>query len=222
MKSTNKSDSVIGYLAAIAPALLQLIGVLSVGLIDVLKLSEYVFSPGFINIANFLVILLSISIISMASFWDYNRFALSKNKQDPFSDTKRFWKILKFTCILAILGTLAFVIVVIEKPRITSNIELYTLFQWLGYITSMVSVSFIIYSFVLLKIQEKRNRELYENYIPRLFDSLHRNGHIKNPDIQILNINRNELQVEVRLGGESKYRVSTDYIGEMVSIEGLK
>ena len=86
----------------------------------------------------------------------------------------------------------------------------------------MVSISFIIYAFALLKIQERQNKNLYGNYIPRLVDSLRRYGHVKDPDIVIMNVNRNELSAIVRLGGASKYKVFTDFTGEMISIEWMK
>lgn len=222
MNQQKSSDSLISYLAAIAPALLQLIAVLSVGLVNVLKFNEFVLAPGFINIANFLVILLAISLISLASFWDYNKFSLIKSGGNLFDQTKNFWFGLKIFFSLAVVGFFIFIAIVINRSNITSNIELWTLLQWTTYIASMISVSFIIYAFALLKIQEKQNRSAYENYIPRLIDSLRRYGHVKTPDIIIESLDRNTNQAVVKLGGNSKFKIITDYTGEMISIEGIK
>lgn len=217
-----RGDSLISYLAAIAPALFQLLAVLSVGLVNVLKLDQFVLTPNFINLANFLVILLSISIISLSSFWDYNKFNLLKQNENIFSQTKKFWVALRVFFFLALFGSLVFVGIATNKSIIENNIEIWAFIQWFSYIISMTSISFIIYAYALLKIQEKNNRSMYENYIPRLIDSLRRYGHVNDPDIVIQNIDRQKSQAIVKLGGTSKYLVTTDYTGEMVSIEGLK
>ncbi len=222
MSKHQDNQSIISYLAAIAPALLQLIAVLSVGLVDVLNFKEFVFAPRFINIANFLVILLAISIISLASFWDYNKFPLANQGDDIFSQTRKFWKTLKVFCLLSIAGFVVFLGIVLTKNAITHYKEWFTFFQWASYIVSMVSISFIIYSFVLLKIQEKNNQSLQENFIPRLLDSLRRYGHVRDPDIVIHSINRETQEAIVKLGGASTYRVKMDFTGEMLTIEGLK
>ena len=222
MDNKQKGDSLISYLAATAPALLQLVAVLSVGLVNVLRLDQFVLIPGFINIANFLVILLSISIISLSSFWDYNKFGLLKEGENILTQTKKFWRVLIIFCVIASTGSLVFVGILLNKVNISSYIEVWAFIQWSTYIVFMVSISFIIYAFALLKIQERQNKNLYGNYIPRLVDSLRRYGHVKDPDIVIMNVNRNELSAIVRLGGASKYKVLTDFTGEMISIEGMK
>jgi hypothetical protein len=222
MSKQQSSDSLISYLAAIAPALFQLLAVLSVGLVNVLKLDQFVLVPNFVNLANFLVILLSISIISLSSFWDYNKFGLLKEGENIFSQTKKFWNLLKICCVIAIVGSVIFVGIVINKSNITQFLELFAFIQWLSYIVLMTVISFIIYAFALLKIQERKNNNLFENYIPRLIDSLRRYGHVKDPDIVIEKIDREKLQAVVKLGGASKYFVTTDFTGEMTSIEGLK
>ena len=221
MNNNQKSDSIIGYIAATAPVLLQLIGVLSISLVDALNLEEFVLLPRFINIANFLVVLLSVSLISLASFWDYNKFALG-NGTSPFNQTILYWDRLKLAFKISLLCFILFIGIIIFKSAILNNIEFWTLLQWIGYIGGLVSVSFIIYSFTLLKIQEKRNNLTFENYIPRLVDSLRRYGHVKDPDIVIEHIDRNNLQAVVKLGGASKYIVTTDFTGEMTSISGMK
>jgi hypothetical protein len=222
MQNSQKSDSLISYIAATAPALLQLLAVLSIGLVNVLRFDQFVLIPNFINIANFLVVLLSISLISLASFWDYNKFGLLEPGESIFSQAKKFWRVLISFCALATTGSLAFVGIVLNKEILIHNTETWAFLQWATYIISMVSVSFIIYAFALLKIQEKQNEESYANYIPKLVDSLRRYGHVKDPDIVIESINRNELQAIVKLGGSSKYKVYTDHTGEMVSIQGIK
>lgn len=223
MKNVYDGDSMIGYLAAIAPALLQLIAVVSIGLINVLRLDKFVLAPDFINIANFIVILISVSLISLSSFWDYNKISLGNQGEDVFTaPTKFFWKVLRIFLAISIIAFVIFVSIVLFKNQIVSNVELFTLLQWVAYITSMVSMSFIIYAFALLKIQERKNNSLMDNYIPRLLDSLRRYGHVKNPDIEIHQVNRNENIAIVKLGGESKFRVFTDFTGEMISIEAVK
>lgn len=216
----NSGDSVISYLAAVAPALLQLIGVISVGLVDTLRLDKFVLLPEFINFANFLVIVVSISLISLASFWDYNKFNLRKQSDDIFTHTKKYWNVLKIFWVIVITHTIVFMAIILNKEYfIGSNVAVFA--QWFSYVVLMVAISFIIYSFVLLKIQEKRNLELVENYIPRLIDSLRRYGHVKDPDIVILKVDRNNQEAVVKLGGASKYSVKTDFTGEMISIEGF-
>ncbi|OGC51258.1 hypothetical protein A2982_04140 [candidate division WWE3 bacterium RIFCSPLOWO2_01_FULL_39_13] len=222
MDRQQSSDSLISYLAAVAPALLQLLAVLSVGLVNILKLDQFVLIPNFINLANFLVILLSISIISLSSFWDYNKFNLLKEGENIFSQTKKFWRLLRICCLISVMGGVFFVGIVINKPNITASLEIWAFLQWFSYITFMTSISFVIYAFALLKIQEKKNRNLVENYIPRLIDSLRRYGHVKDPDIVILKVDRVNCQATVKLGRSSKYLVTTDFTGEMTSIEVSK
>lgn len=222
MSKQQNSDSIISYLAAITPALFQLLAVLSVGLVNVLKLNQFVLIPDFINLANFLVILLSITIIGLSSFWDYNKFGLLKEGENILSQTKKFWKLLKTCCGIAIFGSIVFVGIVINKSHITQFLEFFAFAQWLSYIIFMTSISFIIYAFALLKIHERKNNSMFENYIPRLIDSLRRYGHVRDPDIVILKVERDKHQATVKLGGTSKYLVTTDYTGEMTSIEGLK
>lgn len=217
-----KSDSIISYIAATAPVLLQLLGVLSISLVNALKLDKFVLMPELINIANFLVILLSISLISIASFWDYNRFALSTNNTSPFNQTIEFWNRLKLAFRISLMSFFVFIGVIVFRPTLTSSIEVWTFIQWLGYIVGLGSISFIIYAFTLLKIQERRNNSLVENYIPRLLDSLRRYGHVRDPDIVIENIDRNKNIAVVKLGRNSKYIITTDFSGEMTSIEGWK
>lgn len=222
MQNQQKGDSLISYLAATAPALLQLVAVVSVGLIDTLKLDQLVLRPELINLSNFLVVILSISLISLSSFWDYNKFALLKPGEDMFSQVKNYWHILKMFCVAAFISTTVLIGIIVFKTRIINNIELWTFLQWGSYILSMIMISFIIYTLALLKIQERRNKDLYENYIPRLVDSLRRYGHVKNPEIEIQEVDRSSSTAVVKLGGASKYFVRTDYTGEMTSIEALK
>lgn len=226
MKSVQNGDSIIGYLAAITPALLQLIGVVSVGLVGVLKLDEFVMAPDFINMANFLTILISISIISMSSFWDYNRYAINSSKKtnpterfDLFEDTRSFWKVLKVFCSIAVVGFFIFMYFVLNKSKFVENVEIFAFFQWSAYIVSMSSVSFIIYAFALMKIQQKNNKTLTENYIPRLVDSLRRYGHVENPGVTIDQVDPTHTFAVVRLGSKDRHKVYTDYTGEMTSIE---
>lgn len=216
-----QSDSIISYLAAIAPALLQLIAVLSVGLVNVLRLEQFVLAPTFINFANFLVVLLSISLISLSSFWDYNKFTLLNEGENVFSQTKNFWKVLKIFEIISVIASIIFMGVILNKSDIKSDINFWAFTQWSAYVIAMVSLSFIIYTFALLKIQERKYKSLYENYIPRLIDSLRRYGHVSDPDIVIDKVDRETRQAEVRLGSKDKYKVTTDFTGDMVSIEKL-
>lgn len=222
MTEQKNTDSVIAYLAATAPALLQLIAVTSVGFVNVLRLDKFVLDPEFINIANFLVILLSISIITLASFWDYNVFALLQPAENIFNQTKKYWKILKISCVVSVIGFFTFMAIILNKPSIFAYIEIFTFIQWASYIISMTSMSFIIYSYVLLKIQERKSKDLRENYIPRLIDSLRRYGHVKSPDIIILSVDKQTNTAIVKLGGNTKFSVTTDYDGTMTSIEAVR
>jgi hypothetical protein len=216
---TNKqNDSFINYLAATAPALLQLVAVLSVGLVNILRLDEYVLTPRFINMANFLTVLISISLISLASFWDYNKFSLLKANESIFDQTKKFWSLLKIVFLFVLMGFILFVLIAINKVKIDQSVEMWSFIQWFSYIVSMTSVSFIIYSYALLKVQEKNNKNLQENYIPRLLDSLRRNGHVDEPDVIIDSIDRENNMAIVRFTSAQKFKVITDYTGEMVSI----
>lgn len=50
---------------------------------------------------------------------------------------------------------------------------------------SMTFISYIIFIIITLINQQKNAKSLQENFIPKLLDSLRRNGHVKNPDIII-------------------------------------
>lgn len=218
MENQQKSDSILSYVIAIAPALLQLVAVFSKGLVEVIKFDQFVLHPNFINIANLLVILLSLSFISMSSFWDTNKFNLHLG-ENFLSLSGKFWRVLWAFVIIAVLTSISFMAIVLNRNNITSYIEAWSFFQWLSYVLFMTSTSFIVYTLILLKLQEKNSKNLQYNYVPRLLDSLRRNGHVKQPDIIIDSIGDDKSKATVRFGAKGpRYTVKTNFTGEMTEI----
>jgi len=214
----NQADNLLAYLAATAPALFQLVAVTSVGLVDVLKLNQFVLFPQLLNLSNLFVVILSILLISSYTYWDQNKFSMSQTI-DIYKMNSGLWRAIKFFTILAFFSLLVFLGILINKSKLLTNVEIWGYAQWVSYILGMTSLSFIVYIFFLTKIRERQGKRLNENFIPRLLDSLRRYGHIKNPDIIVESINKSVMPptavVKIK---NSRYVVSTDFTGEMTSI----
>ena len=221
-KPSPQGENLLAYLAATAPALFQLIAVISVGLVNILKISDFVIFPQFINIANLFVILLSLAAISLYSFWDMKKFSLIEHDKETFFDQeKKLWKTLRIAAVLAFMVIMVFISIGLNRPTLISFVEIWATTQWFSYITGLTLTSFIIYVFVLSKIKEKQSKIMFENFIPRLIDSLRRYGHVKDPDVVIKSIDRPTNRAVVII--ENKfYLVQTGYDGEMQTIRELK
>lgn len=218
-----QSDNLFAYLAATAPALFQLVAVLSVGLTNVLNLNKFVFFPEFLNIANLFVVLFTLIFITLSYYWDTNRINLHPPKNPKKFDftlfPRIFWNVFYKVVILAVVSSFLFIGILLNKTTITTNINVWGTVQWIAYIVALTAISFSIYVFTLLKIQEKNGKLLQENFVPRLMDSLRRYGYVRNPDIRIVSINIHQEAVVII--ENNQFRIYTTVEGEMVAAEFL-
>lgn len=217
----SQDESLVAYLAAITPVLFQLIGVISGGLVDVLKIDQFVSKSEFLNLANFIIMLLTLILISLSSFWDHNKFSFLKEGENGQSLPKKFWSKLKISALLAFLPWFIFVVIILNKNAFNANADLLSLMQWTSYIIAMTFTSFVIYVLVLLKFQNRRSTNLRENFTPRLIDSLRRNGHVEQPDVIVEFISPIKRVAIVKIKNR-KYFINTEPTGEMTKIEKLK
>lgn len=216
-----KTESLIAYLAAIAPALIQLIAVFSVGLANVLQLQKFLHTPDFLSAANFFVILLVLVLITLSSYWDNNKFSLMDIQDALHHSPAIIWRKLKIASIISFICICVFSIFGLNKEFYLFSFGLTSFLQWLSYIVGMTCISWIIYLYSIMKIQQRQAYNLQENYIPRLIDSLRRYGYVKNPDVVIEHIKRDDSQVFVRIDNK-RYKVFTDFTGEMLAIENIE
>lgn len=219
--SKNPENNLLAYFAAVAPALFQLIAVLSIGLNDTLRLNNFVLLPEFLNIANLFIVLITLGLITLNSFWDTNRINLYMTPGvilDFSQFPKIFWSNFKNTIVFSILTAILFILIVLNKEIFESYGGIWAAIQWIAYIGFLTSTSYFIYIFVLLKIQERNGRMLQENFVPRLMESLRRYGYVTNPDIKILTLDKNNSESKVSINGVT-YKIKTTYDGEMISAE---
>lgn len=218
---TQNSNNFIAYIVATAPALFQLIAVVSVGLNEKLNLRDFVFNPEFLNIANLFVILFTIILITLNSWWDTNKFSLTDNSDQlifPFTKlTKTFWQNIKNVTFFSLFFGLIFISISLNKNFIPSNVNFWATLQWVSYISTLTLTSYGIYILILLKMQEITNKTREENFIPKLMDSLRRYGFVNNPDVKILSVNKYALEAYVLIENV-KWKVATNQDGEISSI----
>lgn len=227
-RQKENTDNLLPYLAATAPALFQLVAVTSIGLTNILSLRTFLFLPEFLNVANLFVVLFTLTLITLTTWWDSNRFNLEFQPNTIFDFTKSpkiFWKYFRITVILAILSGVIFLCIAVNKIFIENYFESYTSFwttaEWIAYILSLTLMSYSIYIFVLLKIQARNVKALQDNFVPRLMDSLRRYGYVNDPDIIIKKLDRNNGNATVIINKTDIYDVKTDFTGEMIEINAV-
>jgi hypothetical protein len=238
-QNPEKNDLTTAIISNIT-VVVQIIAVGAIGLADMLKIHDLFQLKELINIANFAILLLSLSLIGL-----FNYFRTNKDFKPEVTDQEKGWvslflekifgkrkksfivqsgsvkKFLGFLYFLTLISTFAFFYFtyVVVQNKDSSSATLDGLFQVITYSITLIGGSVIIYVWIN-DMLDKKQRFTEEDLVPNFKDTLIKYEFIGTPSVKIkqndsLNYGNRLLRIEIGDEGHDRY-FETSFDGKRI------
>jgi len=238
-QNPEKNDLTTAIISNIT-VVVQIIAVGAIGLADMLKIQNLFQLKELINIANFAILLLSLSLIGLYNYFRTNNDfrpevadqekglvhlflekIFGKRKKSfivPYGNIKKFLGFLYFLTLVSTFAFFYFTYVVVKNKE-SLPVTLDGLFQVITYAITLIGGSVIIYVWIN-DMLDKKQRFTEEDLIPNFKDTLIKYEFIGTPSVKIkqndsINYGNRLLRIEIGNDGNDRY-FETSFDGKRI------